>query len=242
MVETKRRNRRIELMNYSNHGMCLNTASEYCCFADKDGFDTVALCDYNSLYSWRDLRICSRNFGIRPMYGITFKVRTPKECLLESVNVICYAQNKNGEDDLFLLYHRRDVDGIIDSETFLKFKYNFIAGFDLSYNERLTLALGSVFENFLVPDFVLIDKNIQLFRCWRNAHELINKQEKVLLCATANGNDYILQDKFPTELKMCFLPMIDDETMLQDFAFLGDEAEDAVITNPRRIAYMCNYY
>ena len=94
-----------------------------------------------------------------------------------------------------------------------------VIGLDIIFGEVDTIIIDNIIEYVFVPDFVLIDINQGSFRSWEKCRRKL-EDKGVLICGSG----------FPMS---CTL---DDETVLEDFDFLGNRAYEYVIENPRKIA------
>jgi len=225
----------VELLNFTNHGMGITTVKSLCKNAAKHKQKYVAVCDFNSTSSWEELSFYSSFYDIEPIFGAVFKVRTPEECLIEFIDVYCFAKNQNGAFQIKRMYHSLD-NGVLHFEVFKKFRQEIIVGFNLCLNERLMLTLQNVLDFFTLPDFVFVGKNMSLIRCW--PHTFCTLQTyKIKLAATQHEFDYVLQENFPKELHayLACLPLKNDETMIEEFAFLVDLKCGAVVRNVREL-------
>lgn len=106
----------VELLNFTNHGMGITTVKSLCKNAAKHKQKYVAVCDFNSTSSWEELSFYSSFYDIEPIFGAVFKVRTPEECLIEFIDVYCFAKNQNGAFQIKRMYHCRLYNDVLQGQ------------------------------------------------------------------------------------------------------------------------------
>lgn len=181
-------------------------------------YDILASCDYNEMYKLPKFATKCLAHNIKPLCGVKFGLETPEDCLTDVLHLVCYAEDEDGCEALQFLYSRSD-DGRIKYEDFCKFSNHLQVGLDIIFSEVDMIIIDNILEYVFIPDFVLIDINQGSFRSWEKCRRKL-EDKGVLICGSG----------FPMS---CTL---DDETVLEDFNFLGNRAYEYVIENPRKIA------
>lgn len=200
---------RISAFNIINENIPIENYSDY---------DTLAWCDFDNMYHLPKFVTRCIAGGIKPLCGVAFKLKTPEDCLTDSLCVVCYAEDEGGCEELQFLYSRSDGDAI-KYEDFCKFSNHLQIGLDLILDEIEMLAIENILETVFVPDFVLIDLNQNSFRSWKRCQKIL-EDNNVLICGSS----------FPMSRTLS------DEEVLEDFDFLGEKAYEYVIENPWKIA------
>ena len=181
-------------------------------------YDTLVWCEFDDMYYFPEFSMkCIAN-EIKPLCGLRFRLHTPEDCLVDEINIICYAEDEEGCEELQFLYCRCNG-GELKYEDFCKFSNHLQVGLDLVLAEVDMLIIDNILEFVLVPDFVLIDLNQYIFRCWEKCRKIL-EEKNILICGSGFPMSYELED----------------ENVLSDFFFLGDKAYEYVIENPQKIA------
>ncbi len=181
--------------------------------------DVLALCEYNTMNRLPRFVTRCMTYGIKPLCGVSFLLETPENCLTRLINIVCYAENEHGTEELeYLCYHCDD--GEIKYEDFCKHSKHLQVGLSIIYDESCMIAIENILNTVFIPDFVVIDEEQYGYRSWKIC-EKIFQERNILICGSAFSVD-------------C---RIDDEIIIkEDFAPYGEKAYEYVIENPRKIA------
>ncbi len=206
-------NKRINLretscFDFIDDGLPIEAFSEY---------DTLVWCDFGDMYYLPMFVTRCMLGGIKPICGMSFRLKTPEDCLTDSLLINCFAQDEEGCAELQFLYSRSDVNEI-NYEDFYKFSNHLQVGLDIALDEVDMIAIENILETVLIPDFVIIDSNQDMFRSWKRCQKIL-ESKNILIC----GGSYTMNKN------------IDDSQILEDFNFLGDKAYEYVIENPQKI-------
>lgn len=238
----------IELLNFTNMSMGVETAGELVQDAVKHHLDTVAVCDFNTLQAFPELYRQCKKYGIKAVYGVIFRVHAPKEFPFSFINILCYAKHQQGLEALYRLYNRRIPQGrdpayleINDllahrQELLLGVSPYFFEGFKHhQYDETTSLAIRELTEKLFVPDFALIDSETKYMRHWEKAYAIF-AEKQIPICITDNKNDCILTDRLPLWMHANALPLAGREQLRDKFSFLGRETAEKAIDQSRLLA------
>ena len=207
-------NKRIDLWSTSFSSIAYITTSH----TDFSKYDTLVWCEFDDMYKLPKFVSKCLEYDIKPICGVTFRLKTPDKCLISEIVAKCYAMDEEGTSELEFLYSRGE-DGLIEYKDFCLFSKHLQVGIDLILGEIEMLAMENILETVFVPDFVIIDENQGSFRSWKKCQKILG-DKNVLIC----GGGFNMYKS------------MDDETVLDDFNFLGDKAYEYVIENPGRIA------
>lgn len=207
-------NKRIDLWSTSFSSIAYITTSH----TDFSKYDTLVWCEFDDMYKLPKFVSKCLEYDIKPICGVTFRLKTPDKCLISEIVIKCYAMDEEGTSELEFLY-RRSEDGLVEYKDFCLFSNHLQVGLDLVFGETEMIVIENILETVFVPDFVIIDLNQDSFRSWKRCQKIL-EEKNILICGGC----------FPMS------NLLDDETILDDFSFLGDKALEYVIENPRKIA------
>ena len=181
--------------------------------------DVLALCEFDTMNRLPRFVTSCMTYGIKPLCGVSFLLETPENCLTRLINIVCYAENEHGTEELeFLCYQSND--GEIKYEDFCNHSKHLQVGLNLIFDESSMLAIESILSIGFTPDFIVISEEQCGYRSWK-ACEKIFEERNIPIC----GGGFLVECN------------IDDEIIItEDFASYGDKAYEYVIENPRKIA------
>lgn len=209
-------NKRIDLSGTCHGGWWLAPNGRFC--TGELYTDVLTFCEFDGINCLPRFAFeCMKN-NIKPLCGASFILETPQECLCDEVMIRCYAEDEDGCKELLRLYNRSDK-AKIKYEDFCNFSNHLQVGLDLIWDERIMLIIDNVLEYVLVPDFVLINSENYIFRCWERTRKIL-EDRNILIC----GGELWGENDEP------------DEEVIKDFAAYGEKAYEYVIENPRKIA------
>ncbi len=215
-------NKRIELSGTFYVGIADENSLETDCNSKSQDYskcDTLAHCEYNNMSKLPKFVAKCMALGIKPLCGVTFFLKTPKDCLTDNLTIVCYAEDEEGTSDLEHLYSCSDL-GWIKYEDFRRYSNHLQVGLNIIFSEAEMIAIENILETVFVPDFVIVDMEQHIYRSWTTCQKIL-EAKNVLICGGG----------FPIDCS------IDDEIIIaEDFDFLGDKAYEYVIENPRKIA------
>jgi len=192
------------------------------------GADTFAVCDFGSLQAYPDYcRMCYAK-KILPVYGVVFKVAPPNSSYLD---VFCYAKDEEGVEDIYRIYNSMEH-RVVELDTLIRYSHNIYVGFYLC-DDDLTEYYEKISETCLKPDFIFVDRCFAQCPNWREKCSYAI-ENGIMICATTSC---FFHDDYYEEYSYEASEIIDDdEVLMKDFEFLGPFMEDALFTNPRKIA------
>lgn len=177
---------------------------------------TLALRELADIYTMPKFTVeCTKN-NIKPLCAVVFALKTPEDCLVDVVEIICYPEDDDGCEELKFLCTRHRH-GLISYEDFCKFSNHLQVGLSTIYDEKVLLIIDNIIEFVFVPDFVLVDNCVTSLRCWGNAQNILEKK-KIMICLGDFDSQY------------------SDEKLLEICEDFGDKAYEYLIENPRKIA------
>lgn len=237
----------IDLLNFTNMSMGIETASDLVQYAVAYHLDTVAVCDFNTLQAFPELYRECKKHGVKAVYGVIFRVRAPKELSFSFVNVLCYAKNQQGLEALYHLYNRRIPQrrnsSYLELEDLLAYRQDLLLGVSPEYlegfkyhqyDETTTQAVRVLTEKMFVPDFALIDSETKYLKRWEQAYAIF-AEKQIPLCCTDNRNACILTDRLPLWMRANVLPLADRKHLRARFSFLERQTAEKAIDQSRRL-------
>ena len=177
--------------------------------------DVLALREIADMHTLPKFAFECIKHNIKPLCGVAFLIKTPKDCLIDTIEIVCYPEDDEGCDELKFLCIR-SKHGVISHDDFCKFSNHIQVGINTVYDERVLLVIENVLEFVLMPDFIIIDSFVNDWRCWEHAKTLI-EDKKILFCL---GN---------------FSSNKSDEELLEECESFGDKAYEYLVENPRKI-------
>lgn len=183
---------------------------------DKFQGHTLAIREIANMRTLPRFVIECMKYDVKPLCAVSFMLETPKDCLVDAIEIVCYPEDSDGCDELnFLCCRSRH--GFIKYEDFCKFSNHLQAGVNTSYDERILLVIDNIFKTVFVPDFLIVDFSACEQRCWEYA-KIIIENNNVLICI---GNYFTNQS---------------DEELLNEYRCFGEDTYKYLIENPQKIA------
>ena len=214
-------NKRIELSGTFYVGIVEENIQETDDYQPQDysKCDTLAHCEYNNMSKLPRFVAKCMALGIKPLCGVSFFLKTPEDCLTDSLTIVCYAEDEEGTLDLEHLYSCSEL-GWVKYEDFRKYSNHLQVGLNVIFSEVDMIAIENILETVFIPDFVIIDMEQNRFRAWQTFQRIL-EEKNIPICGGG----------FPVDCS------VDDEIILtEDFDFLGEKAYEYVVENPRKIA------
>lgn len=155
-------------------------------------------------------------YNVKPLCAVSFMLNTPKECLVDAIEIVCYPVDMDGCDELNFLCCRSRR-GFIEYEDFCKFSNHLQIGISTVYDGVTLLVIDNVFKTVFVPDFLIVDFSTYEQRCWQHSKNII-ESNNVLICI---GGYFTEQS---------------DEELLKEYGGFGKDTYKYLIENPQKIA------
>ena len=186
---------------------------------DYSNCDSLAICEFDNMLRLPKFVTKCVAVGIKPICGVRFILKTPEDCFVDNLRILCYAEDEEGTTELETLYNRSIFD-CLKYEDLCRFSKNIQVGLDITDNESNMLSIENIIKTVFIPDFILINENQHHFECWEKCQRFL-ELKSILIC----GGDF-------------FRGLSDDDEIVitKDYAAFGYKAYEYVIENPRKIA------
>lgn len=210
---------KIEILNFNHKYLSVNEAVEIYWFAKHYNVKSVAFCDDSSTKSLEMFLTICDDLNLKPIYGVKFKVKTIEDTALDIVETVCYAKNSKGIDALKMLCSLVS-DGVLRAEDLWENSDDLLIGLDFSFDHSMIDIAENLLEYFLVPDFVFVGRKSFFSASWDEVFEKLIDMS-VLVCAKENSckSETIMSNMM--------------QLMIENFWFLEDYVDKAVVINPR---------
>ncbi|MBR2954376.1 MAG: hypothetical protein IKC45_08350 [Clostridia bacterium] len=89
-------NKRIDLWNTSFSSIAYITTSH----TDFSKYDTLVWCEFDDMYKLPKFVTKRLEYDIKPICGVTFRLKTLDKCLISEIVIKCYAMDEEGTSEL----------------------------------------------------------------------------------------------------------------------------------------------
>lgn len=146
------------------------------------------ICNYAVMDFMPEFVEACKKYKIKSLCGLKFQIKLPEDIKNSHLDVICYAEDEEGCEELRMLAARCNGE-FLKYDIFKRFSNHLQIGLDLS-NLGAILNIEKIIKNFIMPDFVLIDKNLHRFNNW-NSVLMQCDDNNILICATEHQTEKV---------------------------------------------------